>query len=83
MYRDLGENISGGGKKGIRKKPVAMTNIGEQAGAAQVYNLHVFPALCGKFHFFFNPSLMVEEKLHNNLGEDLFYSVKHPFEQKL
>ena len=32
---------------------------------------------------FFNPSLMVEEKLHNNLGEDLFYSVKHPFEQKL
>ena len=23
---------------------------------------------------------MVEEKLHNNLGEDLFYSVKHPFE---
>ena len=33
MYRDLGENISGGGKKGIRKKPVNMTNIGEQAGA--------------------------------------------------
>ena len=29
MYRDLGENISGGGKKGIRKKPVTMTNIRE------------------------------------------------------
>ena len=36
-----------------------------------------------KIPLFFNPSLMVEEKLHNNLGEDLFYSVKHPFEQKL
>ena len=30
MYGDLGENISGGGKKGIRKKPVTMTNFREQ-----------------------------------------------------
>ena len=30
MYKDLGENISGVGKEGMRKKPVTMTNIREQ-----------------------------------------------------
>ena len=56
MYTDLGENISGGGKKGIRKKPVTMTNIREQDLSPQstalklqglIFEFYLPPDVCG------------------------------------